>query len=143
MMVAVYALYWFGSVLLRAAKEQFNALPADLLADVSQFAMPALANQASRVATRLRLLERVHPFNLFVSNVPGPDVDLYCGGARLEAVYPLSVIAHGQGLNITVLGLGGRLNFGALADRDLVPDVERITEAIAKELDVLREAVAG
>jgi diacylglycerol O-acyltransferase / wax synthase len=128
---------------MRAAKEQFNALPADLLTDVTQFAMPALANQANRVAARLHLLERVNPFNLFVSNVPGPAVDLYCGGARLEAVYPLSAIAHGQGLNITVLGLGGNLNFGALADRELVPDVEQITEAIADELDILKEAVTG
>jgi WS/DGAT/MGAT family acyltransferase len=126
---------------MRAAKEQFNALPADLLTDVTQFAMPALANQASRLAARLRLLERVNPFNLFVSNVPGPDIQLYCAGARLEAVYPLSAIAHGQGLNLTVLGVGGRLNFGALADRDLVPDVEVITDALAGELTALRAAV--
>jgi diacylglycerol O-acyltransferase / wax synthase len=41
---------------------------------------------------------------LFISNVPGPTVDLYMCGARLEAVYPLSAIADGKGLNITVLG---------------------------------------
>jgi diacylglycerol O-acyltransferase / wax synthase len=127
-----------ASEAMRAAKEQFNAMPADLLTDVTQFAMPALANQANRLAARLRLLERVNPFNLFVSNVPGPEIELYCGGARLEAVYPLSAIAHGQGLNITVLGIGGKLNFGVLADRALVPDVEVITDALADELAALR-----
>ena len=126
---------------MRVAKEQFNAMPADLLTDIAQFSMPALANQASRLAHRLRLLERIPPFNLFISNVPGPTVDLYMCGARLEAVYPLSAIADGQGLNITVLGSRGKLNFGILADRELVPDVGVIMSSLVDELALLRTAV--
>jgi hypothetical protein len=105
--------------------------------------MPALANRASRLASRLRLLERVPPFNLFISNVPGPTVELYLCGARLDGVYPLSVITDGQGLNITVLGSSGKLNFGILADRELVPDVERITAALADELAILHKTQAA
>ncbi len=126
---------------MRAAKEQHNALPADLLTDIAQFSMPALANQAYRLASRLRLLERIPPFNLFVSNVPGPAIDLYLCGARLDGVYPLSAIADGQGLNLTVLGSNGKLNFGALADRDLVPDVDLIIDALKEELAALSDAV--
>lgn len=126
---------------MRAAKEQFHAMPADLLTDIAQFSMPALANQASHLAHRLRLLERVPPFNLFISNVPGPTVDLYMCGARLDAVYPLSAIADGQGLNITVLGSRGKLNFGILADRELVPDVDTIMGSLGEELALLRTAV--
>ena len=126
---------------MRAAKEQHNALPAELLTDIAQFSMPALANQASRLATRLRLLERVPPFNVIISNVPGPTVDLYLCGARLDGVYPLSAIADGQGLNLTVLGSSGKLNFGALADRDLVPDVDLIIDALKEELVALSDAV--
>jgi diacylglycerol O-acyltransferase / wax synthase len=125
---------------MRAAKEQHNALPAELLTDIAQFSMPALANQANRLATRLRLLERVPPFNLIVSNVPGPTVDLYLCGARLDGVYPLSAIADGQGLNLTVLGSNGKLNFGALADRDLVPDVDLIIDALKDEMSTLSAA---
>ena len=125
---------------MRAAKEQHNALPAELLTDIAQFSMPALANQANRLASRLRLLERVPPFNLFISNVPGPTVDLYLCGARLDGVYPLSAIADGQGLNLTVLGSNGKLNFGALADRDLVPDVDLIIDALNDELVALSDA---
>ena len=128
---------------MRVAKEQHNALPAELLTDIAQFSMPALANRASRLASRLRLLERVPPFNLFISNVPGPTVDLYMCGARLEAVYPLSAIADGQGLNITVLGSSGKLNFGILADRELVPDVERIMAGLADELAILQKTQAA
>ena len=51
-----------------------------------------------------------HHFNLFISNVPGPTVELYPCGARLDGVYPLLVIVDSQGLNITVLGSIGKLN---------------------------------
>src|SRR5262249_19363850 len=118
-------------------------LRGELLPDIAQFSMPALANQANRLASRLRLLERVPPFNLFVSNVPGPTVDLYLCGARLDGVYPLSAIADGQGLNVTVLGSNGKLNFGALPDRDLVPDVDLIIGALKDQLVALSDATGA
>jgi diacylglycerol O-acyltransferase / wax synthase len=126
---------------MQAAKTQHGALPADLLGDVTQFAMPALAGQAARAAARLRLVERVSPFNLIVSNVPGPPIDLYYAGCRLLAYYPLSAIADGQGLNITVMSLAGGLHFGLLADRELVPDVDRMAGYLEEELDCLKEAL--
>jgi WS/DGAT/MGAT family acyltransferase len=119
---------------MRAAKEQHQAMPADLLADVTQFAMPAVAARAAQLAARLRLVERVNPFNLIVSNVPGPNVPLYLDGVPLLATYPVSAITDGQGLNITLLGYLGQLHFGVLACRELVPDVERIVDYLAEEL---------
>ena len=119
---------------MRAAKQQHGALPADMLADVAQFAMPALAGQAARVAARLRLVERLNAFNLIISNVPGPNIPLYYAGARLLAYYPLSAIADGQGLNITVMSYGGQLHFGLIADRELVPDLDKMAGYLADEL---------
>jgi WS/DGAT/MGAT family acyltransferase len=126
---------------MKAAKEQHGALPADLLADVTQFAMPALAGQAARLNARLRLLERISPFNLIISNVPGPNIPLYYAGAELVAYYPLSAIAEGQGLNITVMSYGGGLHFGLIADRDLVPDLDAMASYLVDELKVLIHAV--
>jgi len=126
---------------MRAAKEQHGALPADLLADVTQFAMPALAGQAARMAARLRLVERISPFNLIVSNVPGPNVPLYYAGARLESYLPLSAIVDGQGLNITVISYGGQMHFGLIADRSLMPDLDDLAEDLALELADLEAAV--
>jgi diacylglycerol O-acyltransferase len=123
-----------------AAKDQHGALPAALLADVAEFAMPALAGQAARLAARLRLVERVNAFNLIVSNVPGPPIDLYYGGAKLLAYYPLSAIADGQGLNLTVMSHGTQLHLGLIADRELVPDLDAIATWFREELDVLSEA---
>jgi diacylglycerol O-acyltransferase len=87
----------------------------------------------------MRVAER-HPVihNLVISNVPGPNVPLYYAGAELRAYYPLSAIADGQGLNITVMSCCGQLHFGLLADRELVPDVDRLTHHLADELDLLR-----
>jgi len=126
---------------MRAAKEQHGALPAALLADVTQFAMPALAGQAARLSARLRLVERINPFNLIISNVPGPNVPLYYAGAELLAYYPLSAIVDGQGLNITVFSYRGSLFFGLIADRDLVPDLERMATYVLDELALLKDAV--
>src|SRR6266568_1077471 len=126
---------------MRAAKEQHDALPANLLADVTQFAMPALAGQAARMAARLRLVERASLFNLIISNVPGPNVPLYYAGAELLAYYPLSAITDGQGLNITAMSYRDTLFFGVIACRELVPDVDRLTAYLEEELRVLTDSI--
>ena len=128
---------------MRAAKDQHGALPADLLSDVTEFAMPALAGQAGRLAARLRLVEWLSPFNLVVSNVPGPNRPLYYAGARLLAYYPLSAIADGQGLNITVMSYESGMHFGLIADRELVPDLDRMADYLVDELADLRKALAA
>lgn len=124
------------------AKQQHGALPADLLADVTQFAMPALAGQAARLSARLRLIERVSPFNLIISNVPGPNTTLYYAGAELLAYYPLSAIADGQGLNITVMSYRDKMFFGLIACRELVPDLEVMADYVNDELRLLAAALA-
>ena len=45
-------------------------------------------------------------------------------GARLEANYPVSVITDGMGLNITVMSYMGHMDFGIVADRDQMPDLD-------------------
>jgi len=122
---------------MRGAKEQHQALPADLLSDVTQFAMPAVAARAAQLAARLRIVERVNPFNLIISNVPGPNVKLYLAGTPLLATYPVSAITDGQALNITLLGYLGQLHFGLLACREVVPDVDVLVGYLVDELDTL------
>jgi len=117
------------------AKEQHGAIPAGLLADVSEFAMPIMANQAWRLSARLRLLERVNPSNIIISNVPGPNVPLYLAGAELQAYYPVSAIVDGQGLNITVMSYRGTMFFGLVACRELVPDLDLLAGYLRAELD--------
>jgi hypothetical protein len=69
--------------------------------------------------------------------VPGPQIPLYCAGALLEAIYPVSVIMDGLGLNITVMSYNGSLDIGFVADRDVMPDVGSMTGWLADELEAL------
>ncbi len=127
----------------RIAKSQHAAIPQGLVDSVTEFAPPALIARAARVVFATGVLHRVPPFNLCISNVPGPNIPVYMGGARLIAQYPLSVVADGQGLNITVIGYLGRLHFGLLACRELVPDIETLAGYVADELEVLAKEAAG
>lgn len=121
------------------AKELFDAVPAEQLTDFAQFAPPAVFARAMRTA--LRLGGRFPPFNLVVSNVPGPRQPLYTAGAELLHYYPVSTIVHGQGLNVTVQSYRDTLDVGLVACRDLVPDLWDMVDAIVEELAVLGKAV--
>jgi WS/DGAT/MGAT family acyltransferase len=126
----------------RVAKEKFGAVPATLLIDMAQFTFPSLTDQAFRLAVRLRLVERARPFNLIISNVPGPRMALFTAGAALLEYYPLSAIADGQGLNITVFSYRDQIFFGLLACRELVPDLDAMADAIIQDFDELSAAVS-
>jgi len=94
--------------------------------------------------TQLHLGDRGNqPMNLVVSNVPGPRVPLYLGGAPMVHYYPVSPVAEGQGLNITVQSYQDELDFGLVGDRELVPDIWDLMTLITDEIDALMEATAS
>jgi WS/DGAT/MGAT family acyltransferase len=124
----------------KLAKSQQAAIPQGLVDQISDFAPPALTARAARVVFATGLLHRLPPFNLTISNVPGPNVPVYLCGAKLLAHYPVSVITDGQGLNITVIGYLGRLHFGLVSCRELVPDIDVLAGYLADELEALLTA---
>jgi WS/DGAT/MGAT family acyltransferase len=121
-----------------AAKTNFAAVPAETLQDFTQFAPPAVAARAMRMYSRLRIADRMNPpFNLIISNVPGPSYPLYSAGARLEHFYPVSALADGQGLNMTVQSYNGNLDFGFIACRELVPDLWLMMDLLHESMQEL------
>lgn len=76
-------------------------------------------------------------FNVTVSNVPGPAEPLYFRRARLEAMYPVSAVVHGQALNITCYSYAGSLGFGFAGCRDSVPRLQRIAVYSGEALEEL------
>ncbi len=121
-----------------SAKKDLAAIPAEALQDFTQFAPPAVAARAMRMYSRLRIADRMNPpFNLIISNVPGPSAPLYSAGARLEHFYPVSAVADGQGLNMTVQSYNGNLDFGFVACRDLVPDLWTLTDYLQEASEEL------
>ncbi|MEM7413341.1 MAG: wax ester/triacylglycerol synthase family O-acyltransferase [Myxococcota bacterium] len=123
------------------AKRMQRATPATLLTDWTEVATPALFAQAARIAARTKIMDRLNPpFNVIISNVPGPRESLYCGGFEMETYFPVSAIADGQGLNVTVTSYRDHLDFGLIVCRELVPDVWRFKEYFAESLEELVKA---
>jgi diacylglycerol O-acyltransferase len=80
------------------------------------------------------------PFNIIISNVPGPSRTLYWNGARMTGHYPLSIPTHGQALNITVTSYDGDLQFGLIGCRKTVPRLQRLLTHLDASLVALEEA---
>ena len=96
---------------------------------------PLLVNQALGAHRVLR-----PPFNLIISNVPGPQQALYWNGARLDGQYPLSIPLSGQALNITITSYNGRLNFGLTGCRRSLPHMQRLLNGLEQGLADLEKA---
>jgi diacylglycerol O-acyltransferase / wax synthase len=124
---------------LAVMKERHRALPAELLQDANHFIPPAVFARAARATFALSVSSPGRPtWNLVISNVPGPQIPLYCAGARLDANYPVSVITDGMGLNMTVMSYCGHLDFGLVADRDQMPDLGKMIGWLQDSLEELR-----
>ena len=110
---------------------------ADIPIFTSIVALPVL------VPHLLRLSGRTRPtFNVTVSNVPGPREQLYWNGAPLEGMYPLSIVTHGQALNITVTSVAENLDVGIIACRRSVPSAQRLIDHLEEALVELERAAS-
>lgn len=81
------------------------------------------------------------PFNVTVSNVPGPSEPLYFSGSRLDRLSPLSLLPHGTALNITCVSYAGTMNFGLTGARDSLPHLQRLAIYMGEELELLKEVL--
>jgi diacylglycerol O-acyltransferase / wax synthase len=77
--------------------------------------------------------------NVVVSNIPGPQVPLYAAGARMSTYWPMSIVEHGVGLNITVMSYAGAMGFGFTTARSAVADARQLSRALAATFDELVE----
>ena len=81
--------------------------------------------------------------NVLISNVPGPTETLYCAGARMINYFPVSIPSNGSVLNITVQSYLDNLDFGLIACRTAVPDIERLVNFLVDEFELLKRASSG
>ena len=114
------------------------------LSQLQIVAMSALGMSPLIVLPALRLNGIVRPpFNLVISNVPGPRVPMYWNGARLDGLYPLSIPLDGQALNITCTSYSNEIAFGLTGCRRTVPHLQRLLTHLGDELTALEDAVAA
>ena len=86
------------------------------------------------------LVGHVRPFNVVVSNVPGPRIPLYASGAEMLHYYPFAPVVDGLGLNISLFSYAGQIEFGLNACRELVPDIGDLCTMLHDSFDELRAA---
>ena len=104
-------------------------------------AMSALGISPLGLWPALQLTGRVRPpFNLVISNVPGPRKQMYWNGARLDGLYPLSIPLDGQALNITCTSYADEVAFGLTGCRRTVPHLQRLLTHLDEELAALEKA---
>jgi WS/DGAT/MGAT family acyltransferase len=127
----------------KGAKEEHNAVGATMLQDWAEFAGPNVFNLASRLYSGMNLANAHRPVhNMIVSNVPGPPFPLYFAGAEAVAAYPMGPVMEGCGLNVTVFSYMGSVDIGFMVDKELVPDVWAMADAVEPALAEL-VAAAG
>ena len=115
-------------------KESKQAVGAEVLASVNNFAPPTVLAQASRINFSTRL------FNLIVTNVPGPQFPLYLLGRELLDLFPVAFLPEKHALAVAIMSYNGKLNFGLLADYDALPDLDVIQAGIEEAREELLRA---
>jgi WS/DGAT/MGAT family acyltransferase len=120
-------------------KDREQALSAATLLNLSEYAAPTILGLAARAVHAQPLV------NLMVTNVPGPQVPLYCLGAEMHEVYPIVPLTKNLTINIAVMSYCGHLHVGVFADPEAAPDAEMLAGALEDaflELSLLASAGA-
>jgi diacylglycerol O-acyltransferase len=124
------------------AKHLQDAIGPDTFLQWLEMPSPFVIAAAARLYVGLHLASRAPAImNLLVSNVPGPPVTLFFGGARLLGLYPLGPVYDGVGLNITVVSSADTIGFGFVTCPDVLSDVDALAAAVPDEFTKLRRAV--
>ncbi len=105
-------------------KASRHALEADLIMNVVEWTPTSLLTLASRAASGSA------PYNLMVTNVPGPQAPLYLLGARLESLFSQVPIADSTALGVALVSYAGKLCWGFNADFELVPDLAAFADGV-------------
>jgi diacylglycerol O-acyltransferase len=118
-------------------KQSKQALGAEVIAGLQDFAPPTLLAQASRLNFSTRL------FNLIVTNVPGPQFPLYLLGREMQEIVPIAFLPENHALAVAIMSYNGKVDFGLLGDYDAMPDLEdfggMLEESLAELLGEARE----
>ena len=118
-------------------KESGQAVGAQMITQLGDFAPPTILAQASRLQARQRW------FNLVVTNVPGPQFPLYVLGRKMLRLYPLVPLSARQALGVAVMSYDGTLGFGLLGDLDALPDVDDLADDLRVSIASLAAAAGS
>jgi WS/DGAT/MGAT family acyltransferase len=122
---------------MQGLKESKQALGAEVIAGLQDFAPPTIFAQASRLNFSSRI------YNLLVTNVPGPQFPLFLLGRELQMMVPVPFLAVDKALAVAIFSYNGGVTVGLMGDYDAMFDLDRLRDMIAAEIEVLGEAAAA
>jgi diacylglycerol O-acyltransferase len=121
-----------------AAKQQAKVARGVTATDFPSIGLPWLMQAVTSLYGRPGVADAMPNLaNVVISNVPGPTAPLYAAGARMATYWPLSIVGHGLGVNITVISYAGAMGFGFTTARSAVPDARELSTALLTALDEL------
>ena len=118
-------------------KSSGQAVGAQVLTTLGEYAPPTILAQASRLIARQRA------FNLVITNIPGPQIPLYTLGRQMSEVYPVVPLSENTTIGIALLSYNGTIGFGLFGDFDTAPDLGVLAEGIEKALAELTSLTSG
>lgn len=108
-----------------------GVLPTDYPSLLAPWIVGGIAKAAFKAYRATGLSHRLPMLaNLVISNVPGPQVPLYMAGAKMLTNHPMSIVIHGVALNITIQTYAGSVDFGLIADKQALPHIHELTDAL-------------
>jgi WS/DGAT/MGAT family acyltransferase len=122
---------------LAGLKESRQALGGEVLTAISEWTVPNLLVQAARLASRAR------PYNLVVTNVPGPQIPLYFQGALMQTAYPVVPLFENLALVVGLFSYNGGLFWGINGDWEQLPDLHDFVLALEHAFAELQQAAAA
>jgi len=121
---------------MQGLKESKQALAAQVIAGLEDFAPPTILSMASRSHWSPRL------FNMIVTNVPGPQIPIYLLGRELLELVPVAFLPDNFALTVAAMSYNGKLDFSLLGDYDAIPDIDLVGQYVGEALEELL-VVAG
>jgi diacylglycerol O-acyltransferase / wax synthase len=119
---------------MQGLKESKQAVGADVLANLQEFAPPTLLAMGSRINFSTRL------FNTIVTNVPGPQMPIYLMGREMLEMVPLGFLAEGHTAFFAIMSYNGKLDISILGDRESLDDIDDLADGLERALDELKAA---
>ncbi len=128
----------------QSSKAYTRAIGAATLTDSTQVVPFSLATAASRLYSRMHVASHHRPpFNLIITNVPGPRTTLYLGGARLVNIFGMAPVIDGLGAIMVVVSYDDHLTISINASRQLLPDIDVLLKDLLQSYEELDQAVNG
>lgn len=122
------------------AKEKMQGMSKNAILAYSSFLMAPFGLQSIKALAGIKHKFAL-TFNVCISNVPGPETELYFRGAKLEATFPVSIPVHGMALNITCQSYNGTLNFGFVGCSKTLPHLQHLAVYTGEALEELERAL--